>query len=496
MRPPADLATGNPLVTPRSLGSRPVPAAGRERGALRRPWPFRRVAVVLSGGGALAAYEVGALNVLEAVGLRPAILAGVSAGAINAVVWLSLGFRTEPLARTWKSLRPSSVGVRWVTLALRAAGGFLAALAALEALLTLAGSPEVGLLGRLRGAQNPAALQLYSALVESAAWAAAGLGGLLVARFSHELEDAVARVAGLADPERWRRWLGWGLGVGVAAYGAVLALGVAWPRRLHASLLLAGALAWLANRPGRGRSWLRDLFLRLMPETGGKGLWRGTARRRLIERMVAGGDAARLVGGDVHLIMSACALDNGRMSYFINWREPSPEFRDRIDQALGEVVVLEQPRDVIDAAVASSAVPLVFEPAQVLGREHLDGGVFSNQPLRAAVADGADAVLMVLVSPSSGPRAPSGQPNLVEVGARLQELANWRDLQTELRQLPAGWSRQGDPARVCVVEPESALSGTLLGFDPEHATELIRLGEEDAWRALEKAGWLGDLPAL
>ena len=41
-------------------------------------------------------------------------------------------------------------------------------------------------------------------------------------------------------------------------------------------------------------------------------------------------------------------------------------------------------------------------------------------------------------------------------------------------------------------------SGTVdvLGFDPEHATELIRLGEEDAWRALEKAGWLGDLPAL
>src|SRR2546422_1072516 len=208
MRPAADLATGNPVAA--------APAVGRETRALRRPWPFRRVAVVLSGGGALAAYEVGALKVLEAVGLRPAILAGVSAGAINAAVWLSLGYRTAPLEQIWKSLRPSSVGVRWVTLALRAAGGFLAALAALEALLTLAGSPEVGLLGRLRGAQNPAALQLYSALVESAAWAAVGLGGLLVARLSHELEDAVARVAGQADPERWHRWLGWGLGAGVA----------------------------------------------------------------------------------------------------------------------------------------------------------------------------------------------------------------------------------------------------------------------------------------
>src|SRR5207247_7189962 len=129
-----------------------------------------------------------------------------------------------------------------------------------------------------------------------------------------------------------------------------MVLGVAWPRRLHASLLLAGALAWLADRAGRGRSWLRDLFLRLMRETGGKGLWRGTARRRLIERMVARGDPARLIGGDVHLIMSACALDNGRMSYFINWRDPSPEFRERIGRALGEVVGLEQRRERLDAA--------------------------------------------------------------------------------------------------------------------------------------------------
>ena len=127
----------------------------------------------------------------------------------------------------------------------------------------------------------------------------------------------------------------------------------------------------------------------------------------VIERMVAGGDAARLVGGDVHLIMSACALDNGRMSYFINWREPSPEFRDRIDQALGEVVVLEQPRDVIDAAVASSAVPLVFEPAQVLGREHLDGGVVDNTPLSGvihALEESGDAQRTLAAAASTGAR--------------------------------------------------------------------------------------------
>src|SRR2546427_12530207 len=99
MRPAADLATGNPVAA--------APAVGRETRALRRPWPFRRVAVVLSGGGALAAYEVGALKVLEAVGLRPAILAGGAAGALNAAGWLGPGHRPAP-PRPGSERRPTS----------------------------------------------------------------------------------------------------------------------------------------------------------------------------------------------------------------------------------------------------------------------------------------------------------------------------------------------------------------------------------------------------
>ncbi len=194
-----------------------------------------------------------------------------------------------------------------------------------------------------------------------------------------------------------------------------------------------------------------------MPETRGRGLWRGGARKHLIESLVAMGDASRLVDGTIDLIVSACAVDNGRMNYFVNWSEPSPEFVSRIEEALGEVVEVVRPRDVIEAAVAACAVPILFEPTRFRGREYLDGGVFSNQPLHAVVADGADAILLVLVSPSSGPRKPGREANLIELGARLQELANWRDLQTELRRLPTGWSREGSPARVCVVEPDKPL---------------------------------------
>jgi predicted patatin/cPLA2 family phospholipase len=208
-----------------------------------------------------------------------------------------------------------------------------------------------------------------------------------------------------------------------------------------------------------------------------------------MERLIAGAPGS-LLRPDVNLILSACSVDTGRMHHFVTEREVPAAFRERVDRALGEVVPLETVDDVLDAAVASSAVPLVFEPAHFNGHEYLDGGVFSNQPLHAALADGADSLVIVLVSPSGGPPRMSEEPNVLEILSRLPQIANWRDLQSELRQLPAGWSREGDPARVCVVEPSEVLPATLLGVDASGAERLIRLGAEDAWTALERAGWL------
>jgi hypothetical protein len=249
-------------------------------------------------------------------------------------------------------------------------------------------------------------------------------------------------------------------------------------------------------------------MLRIAPETGGRGLWGSDARRRLIKRIVAEGDPATLVAPPgaqgTHLIISACAIGSGDMCYFVNWPDPRPEFRERIAHAVGQVVPLATPEEIIEATVASSAVPPVFEPVKLAGQELVDGGVFSNQPLHAALADDADAMVVVLVSPSSGPSQGGHEPHLLELGGRLLEIANWRNLQTELRALPHGWSRApgagaaggaGIPARVCVVEPEVALPGGMYGFSAAHAAELMRRGARDAWRALDAAGWLSPTPA-
>src|SRR5258706_16322857 len=113
---------------------------------LRPDLPFQRIAVVLSGGGALAAYETGVLRTLERVGLEPAIVSGASAGALNAVAWVAHGFRGGALERVWRQMDPAEIGIRWTTIALRAAGGMLLALGVLQAGGGWTGPPGMGFL--------------------------------------------------------------------------------------------------------------------------------------------------------------------------------------------------------------------------------------------------------------------------------------------------------------------------------------------------------------
>jgi NTE family protein len=88
---------------------------------------FKRIALVLSGGGALGAYQAGAYAALEKCSIRPNWIAGTAIGAINAAIiagnlphervqhlrqfWRELSKRAEPR----RSRRPA----RWAGSALR-----------------------------------------------------------------------------------------------------------------------------------------------------------------------------------------------------------------------------------------------------------------------------------------------------------------------------------------------------------------------------------------
>jgi len=451
--------------------------------------PFRRIALVLSGGGALGAYEVGVLRVLEAAKLVPAVILGVSIGAINAIAWVAAGHDVTALERVWRTARNETLGVQWVSLALRVTGSLTALIASIELVLTALGSREFSGAYWVWNRGN-ATDDLLSTQLDLALWIVLGLIGVLLVVFARRVaRDLEGRATG-PDPSRIRRQLRNALIAAASVHALVWLMGWPWPHRFSASVVLLLSLAWAGSAPAGVGHWLRGLALGLMPETGGRGLWSGRARRRLLEKLVAAGDASRLIGSGTRLTVTALSIGSGKLIHFVSWPDPDPVFVARLEDEQGEVVPVKDVAELIQAAVASSAIPGVFQPEPVAGRDCVDPGGFSNQPLHVAIAEGADAVIAVLLSPSEGPSAAPAPEGVVALGGRLLELMNWRDLQTELRQLPEGWSRQGKPARVCVVEPPAALPASLLVFDPEIAGALIAAGERDARTALERAGWL------
>ncbi len=459
----------------------------------------RRLAVVLAGGGALGAYEVGVLRVLESVGIRPATLAGVSVGAINAVAWLAHGFRTRPLERVWGTLRASQLGLRWTALMLRGIGGLVASLALAEVVLTLMSSQELSA-ARLFRRRVGAHADVQSVLLDVTAWLLIALAGVILLLLARPADRWVTRVGGQLESRRARRWLGRGLIAATALHLLTLGFAVPWPHRFSATLILVGALAWFFGRAGRPGDLARRAMMRLLPETRGRGIWPTRPRRQVIDRLVEEGDPGRLLSPDTHLVISACDLQSGKLVHFLNWQDPSPHFLARVEESLGEAIPLRQPPDLLRAALASSAIPLVYEPVRLFGRDYVDAGPFSNQPIHVALADGAESVLVVLLTPSGGLSPWGHDPHLMEMGGRLIELSSWRELKSELRGLPAEWTREpetpeGPPARICVVEPETPLPGGVLGFDPATAAQLMDRGEADAWRALERAGWFAPSPA-
>lgn len=462
---------------------------------LRADLPFRRIGLVLTGGGALGAYEVGVLRVLETLKLVPSLIVGVSIGAINAVSWLSSNYDAGPIEKVWRESRAEALGVQWVSLAIRVTGAFTALVCVLELVLTAVGSREFSGANWLWRDTSTQA-DLLSVQLDLTLWILLGLVSAVTALYARRIARRIDRGAAGTDPERLRKNLrNLFLAVGVL-YLVVWVMGWPWPHRFHTAVLFLLALAWIASSPGRLGRWTRGMALGLMPETGGRGLWSGRARRRILDRIVAAGDGSRLTGPGTGLVISALAIDTGRIGHFVSWPDPTPDFEQRIDQELGEVIPVRSAADIIDAAVASSALPGIFQPERACGRDFVDPGGFSNQPLHVAIAHGVDAMIVVVLVPSASPSEAPPPADVVALGGRLLELSNWRDLQTELRHLPEGWERKESPARICVVEPVVSLPANVLAFDPERVGELIALGRRDAWSALSRAGWLAEASPL
>jgi len=349
----------------------------------RLPWRRRPevTGLVLSGGGARASFQIGALRYLyDEVGIRPEVIAGTSAGSVLAAV---LAQSDEPaeqrrlvgeLERVWRGMRHSSdmfVPLEWF------------------ARLRERGPEWMAALSRRQQRQRPLGRTF------------ARVANLTTPRPAADEPQPGASAQGdgrVADGERQS---------GADA--------------VRTRLRTMGA----RTRPARPRT---------EPETEDQGTWgplgvvefltalrevgrarpdlevilRGAEREQsmyrlgpIVERLL---DPevfvpARVASSGITLRIAVVSLESGDLRYVTE----TGALLDREGRALDE-----RPVDLVDAVRASCAIPAVLPPVR-LGEEHyVDGGVRETLPVEVAVEQlGVTRCFAVVASPPGVPREES-----------------------------------------------------------------------------------------
>jgi predicted acylesterase/phospholipase RssA len=391
-----------------------------------------RIGVVLSGGGALGAYEAGALLAFQDAHLPSHIVTATSVGSVNAASFAAesetLVGNAERLVGYWLELTPGHLGIEWTRYGWMAAG-LIATSAGLGNLayylLTLAGI-EIHL-------RYPAA-----------AWLSLALAGASVLLFYPQLPYVwhliLARLRHRPLEAERRR-----LGQSVAANLLVGSFLVAGSAALHldstfstvlrrhpiviAALLAALAVLRLVHRRftgGLGRLWERAIRFVLHP-----GLFNNFQRARFLRGRIP---LDRLRHSPMRVLFTATDLLSGSVRHFSN----TPPDRLAADPGADRAFILGEvsaPDDPLPAIVASSALPITFEPMEMEGRLLADGAVMGSQPISPAIRMGADVLFLVLLDPQES--RPGAARSFVDVGTRALDILMHQNLRSDLRELTA-----------------------------------------------------------
>lgn len=216
----------------------------------------------------------------------------------------------------------------------------------------------------------------------------------------------------------------------------------------------------------------------------------------LYKRLPGDGPAMMGLGGVMHLLEGAlgdCTFDQLRIPFAVT----------AVDLELAQRVVLRTGR-VVDAVLATIAVPGIFPPREIGGRLLIDGGVMDPVPISLAreLAPGLPVVAVVLSPPIDQWRSPV-KPRLL---SSLPFLGNYisghrftRALDIFMRSVDIGGALLTEQTLELerpevVIRPPVPHIGLL---DPVDVHEVVRLGELGAEAALPQlyrmVSWRGRL---
>ena len=150
---------------------------------------------------------------------------------------------------------------------------------------------------------------------------------------------------------------------------------------------------------------------------------------------------------------------------------PVPFRCTAVDARTGQPVVLDR-GNLADAMRASMSLPGIFAPAQIDGRELLDGGLADNVPIAVARAMGADVLLVVDIGTPVD--SESGATDLLDVSLKVVAILTQQNVDRSLESM-----RDTD----VLIRPEL---GDISSSDFERGREAIRIGSEAARAAAQK----------
>ncbi len=472
----------------------------------RRPPVFSsRVGVVLSGGGARGAYEAGVLMAFQDAEVPTHIITATSVGSINAASYAAhsegLIGRAEPLVNAWMELTPATLGIDWSRYIFLLAG-LVAASAGIGNFLWLWLQQH----GIFMHAHHP-----------KFTWLALGVAGVSILMFADKLSYVGYVIMKFARGRSWepdwrKTWVS--IGANVLVWGfLVLFLGftyihlplegnAAFELSTHVPMLVAVViLLGLYKLLQDPLSKLSHRFLRMPLRTG---LFPNFDRIKFLRARIP---QERLRNSAIRVIMTATDIQRGAARFFSN----APVDVLLTDPGAQEEFVrkeVEQPQDLILAAVASSAYTFAYEAVTMEGRLWTDGGIMTNQPVLPALRLGADVLFLVLIAPLDGEDQTGKIKTFLDVGVHAVDIlvsknfksdiallsninrlcsvyANEMGVKPEQLELEIGKQRYRF-VKFFNIAPEEPLPAAALDFDAEIISPIIVQGYRDAGRVIEQ----------
>jgi NTE family protein len=232
----------------------------------------------------------------------------------------------------------------------------------------------------------------------------------------------------------------------------------------------AAAIAY--NPTLEGARWLTELWHGIKRETvmpanyfsmvwrfitGESGLCTNQNLRNLLESCFPEGVYSFADIKEAELYITAVDLNTGRLHVF----------------------GIDRSESVLDAIMASCAVPVLLSPWQYRGRQYVDGAVASDLPVRIAVEMNATEIYAIDVGQRRS-RKSSLRGIFGIIGQTLRAVGN-KQVEAEL-----GWARKESEADIHYIKAE--MFEGLRIWDFSHTAEMMEAGRKVAWEYLKGHG--------